>query len=386
MPLVIEGGNPKMQAIVLAGGSGRHLYAHGADVPKPMLPLFDVPVLEHTIRHLARSGIEEVVIVAAENAKAIIEYFGTTGPSGAKIRYLLESEPMGTAGSVKCLQNVIRGTFLVLAGDLITDFDVASAMDMHRHAGAVATILTHEVDEPTEYGILSFDTSGRVMRFVEKPLHSNIFSNAASTGIYLCEPEVLSCIPYNRHFDFALDLFPRMISNQEPVYAFQIPGYWCDVGNLAQYRSAHFDAMSGKLRLDLPAAHIGEGVWLGEGTVIDPTADLHGPLYLGSHTIIRNGSALGPRTVIGAHCLVDEGARVERSIVGGESFVGAGAEIRDSILGGPQRVPEREELSYCVMISAATPRLTPPAAPVVRMPDAKPAVVEEEDYSRRRAA
>jgi mannose-1-phosphate guanylyltransferase / phosphomannomutase len=253
-----------MQAVILAGGEGTRLHSVNTSVPKPLAPLFDRPVLEHTITLLARHGITDIILTVASPATELIGYFGNGSAFGVKIRYSVEADPLGTAGAVKLIQGMLKETFVVVSGDVVTDADLGAALTRHRSASAVATLLLHDADDPTQFGVVDCDSAGKITRIIEKPKSSDAFSNVVNTGIYILEPEALGSIPHFGPCDFTREVFPRMLANQEPVYGFAVQGYWCDIGNLHHYRRVHFDALEGKLNLDLPAAHIGHGIWMGE--------------------------------------------------------------------------------------------------------------------------
>lgn len=175
------------------------------------------------------------------------------------------------------IQPVLNDTFLVISGDAVTDFDLTSAIEFHQKKSAIATMLLYEVTNPTQFGIVETAEDGKIKRFIEKPRPSEVFTNTVNTGIYVLEPEVLSSIPYDTFFDFSKDLFPRLLQNQEPFYAFRAEGYWCDIGNLAQYRNVHFDALIGKVKLNLSANQVANGIWLGAKSDIHPSVKLSGP-------------------------------------------------------------------------------------------------------------
>ena len=343
-----------MQAVILAGGKRTQLYPPAANVPKPMLPLFDRPVMEHSVRLLVKHGITDIIVTVSRAAGGIIEHFGDGSRWEARIRYSVENEPRGTAGGVKLVQDMIEGDFVVVPGDAVTDFDLTAAVDAHRSASAVASLMLYEVEDPTDFGLVGHDEHGMITRFVEKPKASEVFTNTVSTGIYILEPEVLSCIPYAKPYDFARELFPRMLNNQEPVYGFSLPGYWCDVGDGLRYRNCHVDALRGELKLDMPAVRIHEGMWVGEGVDVHPSAQLSSPLYVGPGVRVGRNAVLGECTVIGAETVVDEDAYIARSVIGGGSFVGRNARITDCVVGtgytvmdsqsiyGPSPVPQEE--------------------------------------------
>lgn len=329
-----------MQAVILAGGRGTRLQPLSMGTPKPMLPLFSKPVLEHSIELLRRNGIDDVIIALSNQAQEVVEHFGDGSAWGINIRYSIEDEPKGTAGAVKLIQPYITDTFIVLSGDTITDFNLQAAIEYHRRKSALATLLLHEAEDPIDFGIVQQDQDGKVTRFLEKPNSNEVFSKTINTGIYVIEPETLSSIPYFTNYDFARDLFPRLLRNMEPVFGCKLHGYWCDVGNIGHYRNAHFDALLGKADLDISGTEVEPGVWIGEGTEVHSSAELVGPLFLGNGTELRKNAVLKPFSVVGTDCLVDEAASVSRSIVGSRAFIGRGTRISDSVIGDGYRVQE----------------------------------------------
>ena len=332
-----------MQAVILAGGNGIRLHCPTSHIPKPLMPFFDRPVMEHTVKLLAKHNIRDIIVTTSYLAKDVMRYFGDGSRWEVRIRYSIESEPMGTAGAVKLVQGMISDTFVVVSGDAVTDLNLRSALNAHKSASSIATILVHEVDDPTQFGLVGYDECGRVSKFVEKPRSTEAFTNTVSTGIYVLEPEALSSIPYNQAQDFARNLFPRLLRNLEPVHACRPEGYWCDVGDLLQYRNAHFDALRGRIRLDLPALHAGEGIWVGDGVDIHPTVQLSSPIFIGSGASIGRNAVIGEHTVIGANAFVDEGAYVARSVIGGGSFVGRDMRVTDSVISSGYAVVESDD-------------------------------------------
>jgi len=333
-----------MQAVILAGGNATRLYCATSHIPKPLMPFFDRPVVEYAVKLLAKHDIRDIIITTSHAAADIVRYFGDGSRWQVSIRYSVESEPMGTAGAVKLAREMITGTFVVICGDIITDFDLRSAIDAHKSASGIATIVVHEVDDPTQFGMVERDGSGRVSRFIEKPRTREVFTNTVSTGIYVLEPECLSSIAYDEAQDFAINLFPRLLRNLEPVYAFEPEGYWCDVGDMLQYRNAHFDALQGRIHLDLPAIHAGEGIWVGNGVNVHPSVGLSSPVFIGSGASIGRNAVLGAHTVIGANARIGEGAYVARSVIGVGSSVSRGMRVTDSVISSGYAVVETDDL------------------------------------------
>jgi mannose-1-phosphate guanylyltransferase/phosphomannomutase len=343
MPRISKGGYHTMQGVILAGGNAAQLHPWTPDAPKPLLPFFDRPVMEYAIRLLAKHDIKDVIITTSYLAKDVMRYFGNGSRWGVSIRYSIESEPMGSAGAVKLVQGMISDTFVVMSSDIVTDLDLRAAIQSHKSTRSIATVLLHEVDDPTPFGVVACDQSGRVSRFVEKPRSTEAFSHTVSTGIYILEPEALSSIRHFEAQDFARHLFPLLLSNQEPVHGCHLPGYWCDLGDLLQYRNAHFDALQGKIRLDLPAIYAGEGIWVGDGVDIHPSAQLASPVYIGSGASVGRDAVIGEHTIIGANAHIDEGAYVARSVIGGGAVIGREMNVTDTVIAGGYIVTRSED-------------------------------------------
>lgn len=332
-----------MQAVILAGGSGTRLYPPTTDIPKPLMPFFDRPVMEQSIKLLAQHGITDIIVATSYLINEIMRYFGDGSHWGVNIRYSLENEPMGTAGAVKLLQGMLSDTFIVISSDIITDADLGSALNAHKSTSAIATILLHTAYDPTQFGMVECNASGRVTRFIEKPRSTEVLTDTVNTGIYILEPEILSSIKSNEVQDFARNLLPRLLRNLESVYGFDLPGYWCDVGNLLQYRNAHFDALAGKLKLHLPAVHAGEGIWIGSGVNIHPTAQLSSPIFIGSGASIGRDAILDEHTIIGAGAIIGDGAHIARSVIGGGSSVGNSMRVIDCVISSGYSVTESDK-------------------------------------------
>ncbi len=322
-----------MQAIILAGGAGTRLHPLTTNLPKPMVPLFDRPVLDHCVRLLSRHKITDILITTSSAAPEIVDYFGDGSAWGVNIRYSIEEQPLGTAGALKLVQDQVKDTFLVVSGDTVTDADLTAAIEWHKSASAIATLLLYKADDPSQFGMVEHDASGKITRFIEKPGLAETTTNTINTGIYILEPEVLSCIPYYRTYDLCSHLIPAMLNNREPVYGMPLPGYWCDVGDMMQYRACHFDALTGKIKLDLPAVHVGDGVWLGQDADVHSSVQLASPVFLGDGVVVRRDTILDGCTVVGAGSHIGANAYLARTVIGGNSFIKNESRITDTIIG-----------------------------------------------------
>jgi mannose-1-phosphate guanylyltransferase/phosphomannomutase len=330
-----------MKAVIMAGGQGSRLRPLTENLPKPMVHVLGQPIMEHIIRHLARYGIEEIVTTLHYRPRQIQNYFGDGSNLDITMHYTLETEPLGTAGSVKLGQKYLDETFLVVGGDALMDFDIAEFLAFHRRSGAKVSLLMKRVKEPGEFGIVITGSDGRVQRFLEKPGPGEVFSDTVNTGIYLIEPEVLDLVPEGEPFDFAHDLFPLLMQQNEPIYGYVGEGYWSDIGTLEQLRQAHWDFLDGRVQLDMPGSLIQEGVWVGKDTYIDPAAKINGPCWLGDSVDVHKHASIGPYAVLGHNTEVDSLANLNRAIVMENSFVGERSDLRNCIV-GPRNLIEAE--------------------------------------------
>lgn len=344
-----------MQAVILAGGKGTRLYPLTSDTPKPMVKLFNKPVLEHTIDLLKRHDIRDIIITVAYKAEQIMNHFGNGTRFGVSIQYSLEETPMGTAGGLRRIQPLLNDTFVVISGDAVTDFDLKASLDFHKKKAAIATMLLYEVADPSQFGIVESDKDGLIRRFIEKPKPSEAFTNTINTGIYVLEPEVITYIPYDEPYDFSRQVFPRLLQNQEPFFAYRADGYWCDVGSLAQYRNVHFDALTGKVKLNLPASRIADGIWIGDDAEIHSSVKLRSPLFVGNGARICKNARLGRFAVVSDMALVDEEASLTHSVLGVAASVGKEAQVFGSVLGSGFRLGDGHHVQDEVVVCDGTP-------------------------------
>ena len=236
----------------MAGGEGTRLRPLTASKPKPMVTVVGKPCLQHVLELLRRHGLREAVVTLSFMPQAIRTYFADGEELGMELEYSVEAEPLGTAGSVRLAGERLDETFLVISGDAVCDVDLTELVAAHRTSGAAVTIGIRSVPDPLEYGIVVTDAAGRVERFHEKPSWGQVFTDTVNTGIYVIEPEVLAHIPEGRACDFSEDVFPSLLASGIPLHGHVLDGYWQDVGTLEQLRTANFDALEGRVRLEIP--------------------------------------------------------------------------------------------------------------------------------------
>ena len=322
-----------MKAVIMAGGEGTRLRPLTSNCPKPMLPLANVPMMEHIVTLLKRHGIDEIVVTVAYLANQIRTYFGDGSEFGVRMVYATEDQPLGTAGSVRNAMDELDEQFLVISGDVLTDIDLTEIVKQHDDRRALATIGLIAVENPLEFGIVITRENGSIERFLEKPTWGQVFSDTINTGIFVLEPEIFDYIPEGRPVDFSSEVFPRLLVDGRPLFGSVVTGYWEDVGTLEAYATAHQDVMDGKVRLDVPGFEMTQGVWLGEGADVHPDAIIEGCAIIGENCRVEAGAHIRDYTVLGNNVRVRRDADLERVVVHDNSYLGEGVRLRGSVIG-----------------------------------------------------
>ncbi|MEE8417880.1 MAG: sugar phosphate nucleotidyltransferase, partial [candidate division Zixibacteria bacterium] len=323
-----------MKAVIMAGGFGTRLRPLTANIPKPMVPMAGRPVMEHILLLLKKHKIKHVTAVLYFQSEQIKSYFGNGKRWNVDIKYITSEADYGTAGSVKNAQRNLDSRFIVISGDVLTDFDISGAIDFHIKKKALATIVLTRVENPLRYGIVITSKSGKITRFLEKPGWGQVFSDTVNTGIYILEPEVLDMIPPALEYDFSQDLFPVMLEKKLKLYGYIAPGYWRDIGNIEDYYIGHQDILDGKVNVQIPglkADNTDASLFIGENTMIS-----HGSLLSGT-VVVGNNVKIGPRakifnTVIGDGSIIGRDVNLSRVIAWEGVSIGPKAEISEAIL------------------------------------------------------
>lgn len=335
-----------MQAVIMAGGFGTRLRPLTNNLPKPMIPMANRPMMEHIVELVRDHGMTDLVTLLYFQPETIERHFGDGSAFGVRMTYLTATEDYGTAGAVKFAAPNLRGPCLVISGDLLTDFDLTRAIAFHQERQAVATILLTRVENPLQYGLVITDEEGRIIRFLEKPTWSEVFTDTVNTGIYILQPEALEFIPPRTEFDFSRDLFPLLMREEQPLYGYVAAGYWRDVGDLIEYRLAHRDILAGLVKVNLPGSRVAgldRAIWLGEGSRVDFTAALRGNVLIGRHARVEANARIA-NSVIGDRCVIQEGASIADSVLWGDVRVGRGAVLTENVVGTGSEVRARARL------------------------------------------
>ncbi len=342
-----------MRAVLMAGGSGTRLRPLTCDLPKPMVPILNRPIAEHIINLLKRHQITEIIATLHYLPDIMRDYFQDGSDFGVQMTYAVEEDqPLGTAGCVKNIAELLDQTFLVVSGDSITDFDLSAAIAFHRQKGSKATLVLTRVPNPLEFGVVITDPQQRITRFLEKPSSGEIFSDTVNTGIYILEAEVLNYLPPNEESDFSKDLFPQLLANNEPMYGYIAEGYWCDVGHLDVYREAQYDGLQRRVKLDYPYEERSPGIWIGENTDIDPTATLEAPCMVGSNCRIGPRVEVAAGTVVGDNVTIFADADLKRPIIWSGAVMGEESHLRACVIARGARVDRRAHVMEGAIIGS----------------------------------
>jgi mannose-1-phosphate guanylyltransferase len=313
-----------MRAMVLAAGLGTRLRPLTYGLPKPMVPVLNRPVMEHILRLLARHGFREAIANLHWFPETIEGRFGDGSAQGLSLAYRYEERLLGTAGGVRNVADFLGDSFLVVAGDALTDIDLGAMREFHESHDGLATVATKRVADTDRYGVVIAAGDGRIQGFQEKPEPAEALSDLANTCIYMFRSRVFELFPEPgtskaakpddalEFADWALDVFPALLDAGAPFYSHEVDAYWNDIGNLDELRQGNLDALHGEVAVEPGAPRVREGVWA--DSPLDD-AEVEAPALIGA------GVELGAGVCVQGPAILGDGCRV-----------GAGALIRDSIL------------------------------------------------------
>jgi mannose-1-phosphate guanylyltransferase len=319
-----------LQALVLAGGEGTRLRPLTLTVPKPAMPLAGRPFLTFMLDWLAAHGVTEAILSCGYRSDGVRRVLGDIY-DGMRLRYVIEEEPLGTAGPVRLAadEGVLADRFLVLNGDTLTDFDLGAEVAQHERTGAEGTLALIAVEDTASYGVVPTGGDDRVVEFLEKI--ENPPTNRINAGAYVLEASVAERIEPGRAVSFEREVFPAMAS-EGVLYGYPAAGYWIDIGTPERYLEATYDLLAGRVASRLPPS--------------DETGSL---IYGGS---ITSGARIGPQSVVGAHCVVGEGSVVDRSVLHESVRVGHECTIESAVLAEGVRVDDGAHVGPGAIVGA----------------------------------
>ncbi len=331
-----------MKAVILVGGEATRLHPLTCTTPKVMIPLLNRPFLEHLLGYLKRHNITDIVLAVGKSPGQIRDCFGDGSKLGVRLTYSTEDSPLGTAGAVKNAEEFLDDSFVVLNGDIFTDIDLSLMMRLHRKNKTVASLALTPVEDPTTYGAVETDRDDMVKRFVEKPGRDRVTTNMINAGIYILEPEILSCIAPKAFSMFERNVFPPLLEKGQAIYGYPFLDYWIDIGTPDKYV---------KLQRDLLPSYTGNtGIRLEGECLVHSSAQIEGPVLIGEGCSIgRNCVVRGP-AVLGASCHLEEGAAVEGGILWQDCRIGKKAKLRNCLIASRCFIGEESEiLDGCII-------------------------------------
>ncbi|MCL4448639.1 MAG: NDP-sugar synthase [Actinobacteria bacterium] len=354
-----------MKAVVLVGGEGTRLRPLTLSVPKQMLPIGGIPMIEKVLTHLSSCGVTEATLSLGYKPDAFLKAYPTGICAGIHLYYALEPEPLDTAGAISfaAKEAGITDTFVVVNGDILSSFDISRLVEFHHKQNAKATIHLIPVEDPSAFGVVkleilseagdmigrkettgseptnhqgqkSVQKSGKVIDFVEKPPKGSAPSNLINAGTYVLEPEVLEHIPLGKRVSIEKEVFPLM-ANDGTLYALATDDYWIDAGTPATYIKANLDSMS-----DLAMSDLGRKA---QTTQIAKSARVYNSVL--GKTVMVNERAEITNSVVLDGVIVGNDSIVDNSIIGFNAVLGAGSKvIKNSVIGCGAFVPPGHHL------------------------------------------
>jgi mannose-1-phosphate guanylyltransferase len=321
-----------VQALVLAGGEGTRLRPLTLTLAKPVMPLAGRPFLTFMLDWLRRHGVDDVLLSCGYRSEDVERVLGASH-RGMRLRYVVEEEPLGTAGPLRLAADagvLAADRVLVLNGDCLTDLDLTAELAQHEATGAAATLALVAVEDTSSYGVVPTRDDNSVEAFLEKR-PGPAPTNRINAGAYVLERSVVDLVPAGRAVSIEREVFPELVGNG--LFGYDAPdAYWIDIGTPERYLEATYDLLAGRVESDLPPR--------------DETASL---IY---DPCITSGARIGPLSVLGRHCSVGDGSVVERAVLHDDVRVGHGCEVLESVLAEGVRVGDGARIGPDAIVGA----------------------------------
>lgn len=294
-----------MDAVILVGGFGTRLRPLTLSVPKPLLPVGNVPIVQRILVALERAGVTRAVLALGFKPEPFLAAFPDGRCGGVELVYAVEPEPLDTAGAIAFAARHagISSTFVVANGDVLTGLDISRVVDFHRASGAEGTLHLVPVDDPSQFGVVETDATGRVLRFVEKPAPGETTSRNVNAGTYVLEPTVIDRVPVGGKLSIERVVFPEMVASAS-LYAIPTDDAWIDTGRPETFLAANMSAVEAA-----------------GSSIIDPSA------VIGAGAVVE-------RSVVGARAVVGAGARIVGSVIFPSAAVGDAAVVESGLVMG----------------------------------------------------
>lgn len=320
----------------MAAGLGTRLRPITWEIPKPVVPVCNRPIAAHLVQLLSSHGFDEVIANLHWFPETVKACIGDGSRYGAELSYTYEEELLGTAGGVRGVSDFLTGgdddVFVVLAGDALTDVDLADLVAAHRANGGLATLAVKQVADVSQYGVIVTDGEGRIQGFQEKPDPAEALSDLVNCMVYAFSSEIFDYFPDGDPLDFATDVFPALLSHDVPFHVHRIDRYWNDIGTLPEYVNGNLDALGGRVVVD-PVGELIEG----EQT-LSGGAEVIGPVLIGPDVEIGPDANLVGPLVLGAGSRIGAGARLREGVLLPGAEIAAKGVFAHGIAGGAERL------------------------------------------------
>jgi len=341
-----------MKALIMAAGYGTRMEPLTIAIPKPMIPIVNLPTMQHNIELLKKYGFRDIVANIHYHPEQIENYFGDGYDFGVNLSYSYEEELLGTAGGVRRMAveiAEIKETFLVLSSDALTDINLKRIVSYHKKKKALVTVALARVEDVTQFGVAIQDEQEKIIGFQEKPKQAEAKSNLVNAGVYVIEPEVLKMIPEG-FYDFGQQLFPKLIKENAPIYGYKMVEYWSDVGGLEKYIQSCYEAMKGIVQIRVPGKKIAKATWIGAREEIDRSARFEGAVIIGDRCSIGKNVYIRD-AVIGDKCVIKDGAVITGSVIWSDTSIGFEAEVQKSVVGSWCHIGDKAKVLEGTIIS-----------------------------------
>jgi mannose-1-phosphate guanylyltransferase len=341
-----------MKAIILVGGEGTRLRPLTLNTPKPLLPIANVPFIERQLRWLRSHGVDEVVLSLGYLPDAFNEHFHANPVEGIHLDYVVEEEPLGTAGAIKYAARDIDGDFIVCNGDVLTELDLTSLVSFHRERNSTATIALTYVEDPSAFGVVPTKPDGQVIAFVEKPPRESAPSHWINAGTYVLAPEFLDLIPEGINVSVERETFPRLLENGS-MYALESDCYWLDIGTPEKYLQAHSDYLNNIARFssDDGLKEIAPGIFSDGDVTLGESLQIVSPVLIGSGSVIGDHCVLDAST-LGHRCVIENNVRLEQSVIHSGTKIDHDSILNQSVVGRASDIGDHSTISDKTIVGA----------------------------------
>jgi mannose-1-phosphate guanylyltransferase/mannose-1-phosphate guanylyltransferase/phosphomannomutase len=326
--------------MVLAAGLGTRLRPITYEMPKPMVPVLNRPVMEHILRLLSRHGFTETIANLHWFPELIEGYFGDGSSCGVELTYSREEQLLGTSGGVRNAAEFLGDSFLIISGDALTDIELGAMREFHESHDGIATLATKRVEDTSQFGVAITGADGRIQGFQEKPNPAEALSDLANCGIYMFRAEIFDFFPGpgesraagpgdpEGFADWAMDVFPRLLEADVPFYSHEIEAYWNDIGNLEELRAGNLDALEGAVAVQREGEVV-DG--FRSGSAAEDEGKLSGPVLLGPGCEIGEDVRIDGPAVIGDGVGIGDGCRLREVIALPGAEIAAGSVLVGAI-------------------------------------------------------